>query len=182
MLYERFDSKISRFKIFTVTLRADLYSVITPPGNNLYWVRIIHSKRRMSDQYQMSLFTEQDNFAAQRVTAREVDGDVASSKACLQISNWLYECTCHDCCPQQASSTLPARVIEVATPKILHTHGAVGKFAALSYCWGTGSQVQLRSDTIEALSQHLEFNKLPQTIKDAVSLTRSLKIPYLWVR
>jgi len=166
-------------KTYEISLSADDGSVVTPPGSNLYSVRL------RSDQWSrfrvLELFTEHDNLAAQQVTARDVDRDVSPSKTSSQISRWLEECVQHRRCPHQTDLPLPTRLIEVATARICHTNGAFGKFAALSYCWGTGPQLQLRSDNIETLSQHLDFNNLPQTIKDAVLVTRSLSIPYLWV-
>jgi hypothetical protein len=132
--------------------------------------------------YHFSFLTEQDNLAAQYVTAREIDGDVSPSNTTSQTADWLKECARHEECPAQIDVSLPRRVIDVATLRVLHTNEAYGKFAALSYCWGSGSQIQLRSDTIQSLTRRLDFNGLPQTIKDAILVTRSLKLAYLWVR
>jgi len=171
------------------TFKIDLHSCydrpdITPPGSNYYGLllyELVEDSMVWKGHAELEFFTENDNFAAQRVTAREADPDVTPSKTSSQISRWLKECAQHPRCPQQTHSPLPTRLIETATAKICNTKGAFGKFAALSYCWGTGSQIQLRSDNIETLSHHLVFNDLPQTIKDAVLVTRSLSIPYLWV-
>lgn len=162
-----------------ITLVANSEHVITPPGSNCWRVRLCNEQELREED--LELFTEHENFAAQQVTARDLDGDVTPSKTSPQILRWLKECDQHLCCPQQIDSPLPTRLIDVATAKICHTTGAIGKFVALSYCWGTGSQIQLQSDTIEKLMQHLDFNHLPQSIKDAVVVTRSLSIPYLWV-
>jgi len=168
-------------KTFEISLIANYKDVITPLGSNYY---LIHSTdvTGMTAYYSaLELFTESENLAAQQVTTRNLDRDVAPSSTSFQITRWLEECVQHPCCPRQIDSPLPTRLIEVATGKIRHTDGAFGKFVALSYCWGSGSQMQLRSDTIETLMQHLNVNDLPQTIKDAVLVTRSLSIPYLWV-
>jgi len=162
-------------------LKADSRHVITPPGSNFYEF-LFGDKLKESKYYAvLEFFTEHDNFAAQQVTARDVDRDVTPSRTSSQISRWLEGCVQHPCCPQQTDVPLPARLIDVSTAKICHTNGASGKFAALSYCWGSGSQMQLRLNTIETLMQHLDVNELPQTIKDAILVTRSLSIPYLWV-
>lgn len=155
--------------------------VITPTGSNLYELRFTRNFEWFHYIGELEFFTECDNFAAQQVTARKVDGDMTPSKTSPQIARWLKECDQHACCPKQIDSPLPTRVIEVETAKIYHTHGDFGRFVALSYCWGSGSQIQLRSDTIKTLMQHMDFNHLPQTIRDAILVTRSLSIPYLWV-
>ena len=167
---------------FEILLRARPDYVITPLGSNFYEVHTrVEKPGRFSYFAALEFFTEHDNFAAQQVTARDVDRDVTPSKTSSQILRWLKECDRHPCCPQQIDSLLPTRLIDIATSTVCHTNGASGKFVALSYCWGTGSQMQLRSDNVETLMQHSIFNALPQTIKDAVLVTRSLSIPYLWV-
>lgn len=52
---------------------------------------------------------------------------------------------------------------------------------ALSYCWGTG---QTLVTTLENSASHMieiPFQRLPQTIQDAIKITRNLGIRYLWV-
>ena len=166
---------------YEISLTANSRHVITPLGSNLYTCKLATKPVKWSSASELEFFTENENFAAPQVTARELDRDVRPARTSLQISRWLKECDQHPCCPQQTDSPLPTRLIDVMTAKICHTNGALGKFVALSYCWGTGSQTQLGLGNIETLMQHLDFNSLPQTIKDAVLVTRSLSIRYLWV-
>jgi len=166
---------------YEIRLNANSRHVITPPGSNFYECHFENKLKESEYHAVLEFFTEHDNLAAQQVTARDVDRDVTPSKTSSQISRWLQECVQHPCCPRQTDVPLPTRLIDVATARICDTNGAFDKFVALSYCWGTGSQMQLRSDTIETLMQHMDFNDLPQTIKDAVLVTRSLSIRYLWV-
>lgn len=181
MIEQVFSRRLLYWKTFEISLRVNSKHFITPPGSNYRDIYVTSKPYGPIRHAELEFFTEKNNFAAQQVTAREVDSDVTPSKTSSQISRWLEECVQHPCCPQQTDLPLPTRLVEVATAKICHTNGAFGKFAALSYCWGTGSQIQLRSDNIETLMQHLNVNDLSQTIKDAVLVTRSLSIPYLWV-
>ena len=160
-------------------LSANRTDTFTPIGSNLYKLQSSFEDSRVDRN--LMLFTADNNLAAERVTARKVDGDLTPSNTSTQISNWIKECALHGCCPPQINVPLPTRVIDVATPRILPTEGACGKFTALSYCWGSGSQIQLRSNTLQALTQHLDFDELPQTMQDAIAVTRLLSIPYLWV-
>lgn len=56
------------------------------------------------------------------------------------------------------------------------------RYAALSYCWGG---VDPTAKTTNANFKHgcrtIEFSSLPQCLKDAVAVTRSLGVRYLWV-
>jgi len=57
-------------------------------------------------------------------------------------------------------------------------------YVALSYCWGR-SDAQEEAKTTRANTQdrlgRIQLSQLPQTIKDAVKVARSLGLAYLWV-
>ncbi|CAG9989233.1 unnamed protein product [Clonostachys byssicola] len=56
------------------------------------------------------------------------------------------------------------------------------QYVTLSYCWGTSGKNY--KTTSSNLAQHLleiPWDKLPQTIQDAITVTRKLGIRYLWV-
>lgn len=55
-------------------------------------------------------------------------------------------------------------------------------YVALSYCWG-GDQEKIKTTEANILErlQNIQFNSLPQTIKDAIIVTRELGYKYIWV-
>lgn len=57
------------------------------------------------------------------------------------------------------------------------------RYAALSYVWGGNQSLQLNSQTEHLLRRPggLKKVRLPETIRDAVRLTKSLGLRYLWV-
>ncbi|KAH7347363.1 heterokaryon incompatibility protein-domain-containing protein [Plectosphaerella cucumerina] len=59
------------------------------------------------------------------------------------------------------------------------------KYAALSYCWGPPSvastQITTTKGTEAAHQAGIPMNELTQTLREAVTVCRSLDIPYLWV-
>lgn len=59
--------------------------------------------------------------------------------------------------------------------------GAVGRYAALSYCWGRSNHFVLTADTLEELQNGFHLSQLPQTLQDAVRVTREIGLRYLWV-
>lgn len=83
--------------------------------------------------------------------------------------------------------SLPSRVIEVSagiTPykvKLQDTRGKRGIYAALSYCWGTQSQIMTTRSTLQEHLAGISVIELPATIQDAIKLCQSLDIQYLWV-
>ncbi|KAH6653240.1 heterokaryon incompatibility protein-domain-containing protein, partial [Truncatella angustata] len=54
-------------------------------------------------------------------------------------------------------------------------------YVALSYCWGGPQPVETTKATLHRHLNALPMERLPQTIKDAIAVTRGLKVKYLWV-
>ncbi len=84
------------------------------------------------------------------------------------------------------STKLPTRVIAVSStdatgPCVFASDGAVAPYSALSYCWGHNQDCKTTKATLASYSKTLPLERLPQTILDAISVTRELGIPYLWV-
>lgn len=92
-------------------------------------------------------------------------------------------------CSEQEETVLPKRVIEIDQNledgslklRLITTNTGRGKYLALSYCWGRGPNFNLTFDNIEDLHKALPLGKIPQTIQDAIILTKRLGSRYLWV-
>ncbi|RGP61350.1 hypothetical protein FLONG3_10584 [Fusarium longipes] len=56
-------------------------------------------------------------------------------------------------------------------------------YAALSYCWGDAGQNKFKTEkeTLALREQGFDLIQLPKTLQDAVKVTRSLGLHYLWV-
>jgi hypothetical protein len=130
----------------------------------------------------INIFTQDENIAAQYIAACRTQTDITPQKTCSQISRWLKDCASHQLCAEAINQPLPTRVIEVTTPKTVGAKGKSGRYAALSYCWGSNSQVLLLSSNLQSYTRQLDFDGLPRTIKHAILVTRSVNIPNLWVR
>jgi hypothetical protein len=139
-------------------------------------------QRCLFTRFELGMLTQDDNFAAHHVTARENETNITPENTREHIVNWLNECATHQCCPEQVNSHLPTRVIDVTALRGVTTQvGETGKYVALSYCWGSQSPVCFKSSTLDSFSCQMDLDKLPQTFLDAILITRSLSIPYLWV-
>ncbi|TGJ86338.1 hypothetical protein E0Z10_g2426 [Xylaria hypoxylon] len=113
--------------------------------------------------------------------------DIGSERAFEKARQWLKNCcNKHSACISSKGNPLPTRVIDVSGEKIrLIDTRAEGvkrdKYVTLSYCWGGP---QLSTTTKATLEQHLlelPAGEFPQTIKDAIKVTRALKVKYIWV-
>ena len=56
-------------------------------------------------------------------------------------------------------------------------------YTALSHCWGDSTSGPLTTTLTNLASrkERIRFDQLPLTFQDAVTTTRKLKIPYLWI-
>lgn len=93
----------------------------------------------------------------------------------------------HGRCKQKVTP-LPRRVIDVGclgnqNVSLLQTQRQPGMYIALSHCWGPVELQPLRTLTsnIEDLSIQIPWYKLNKTFRDAIWLTQSLGVRYVWI-
>ena len=104
----------------------------------------------------------------------------------LLAKTWLEECVNQhpECQTQQPGyRTLPTRVLDVSLERIrlLETHEMGGNYAILSHCWGPKPFITTKLRNIATRCQNIEFSTLSKTFQDAVTVTRSLGLKYLWI-
>ncbi|KAM0541472.1 hypothetical protein ACHAPJ_013237 [Fusarium lateritium] len=107
---------------------------------------------------------------------------------------WLQECQfAHSECNELAQNALtgigPKRLMYVGSAnksiaRIQNVKDESRKqYAALSYCWGDASKNTFKT-TKETLASRLHgfsIAELPKTLQDAIEVTRTLELEYLWV-
>ncbi|KAK7977075.1 hypothetical protein PG988_004565 [Apiospora saccharicola] len=113
-------------------------------------------------------------------------------------STWLDICrNKHEKCKKKLSGALvdeelgpelPTRILDLGDPTarnlaLLESKGRRGEYCALSYCWGPpDSQTFLTTtETLHDRLRGIDFGALPKTFQDAVQITRSLGMRYLWI-
>lgn len=103
------------------------------------------------------------------------------------LNGWINNCnSTHRNCTA-FDPTLPKRVLDVGTDtsKRLFLHissGEVASYTALSHCWGpNGILLKTTTSTIKDYQQGIDFQCLPKNFQDAMTVTRSIGIRYLWV-
>ncbi|KAM0418255.1 hypothetical protein ACHAPD_004612 [Fusarium lateritium] len=112
------------------------------------------------------------------------------------LNEWINLCDrTHDCVSRGSDgeplNQMPTRLIHVGTTDAPSLHlvetakeNITGNYIALSHCWGKLSKQErfcTYIDNIQGFKQHIPFDELPQTFKDAVITTRALKVRYLWI-
>ena len=110
------------------------------------------------------------------------------SKECMDLAlDWIQSCaSTHIRCAMESYGIRPSRLIEIDGGDLhLCDFRNIGvddlRYCALSYCWGTS---KLLKTTTENISDHhlgIPMHDLPETVKDAILVTRKLGVKYLWV-
>ncbi|RAR11243.1 isocitrate dehydrogenase [Stemphylium lycopersici] len=133
------------------------------------------------ERSQEGLFT----FVNARIEA--VDNTECPNELQKLRGNKAVELRYHISVERVAPSSLPSRLIQLCDDqslRVIHTSTLSGcgpTFAALSYVWGTSQSFILLSTTESVLSKGFDEKRLPQTIRDAVTVTRRLGLQYIWV-
>ncbi|KAI1207251.1 HET-domain-containing protein [Annulohypoxylon truncatum] len=112
-----------------------------------------------------------------------------SETAWNYLRNCLKICTeTHNICKQKPSLPPPKRLIDVGLVgdglvKLHETSlsDSWQYYVALSYCWGDAKFLVTKNENIESLREGISLKQLPETIRDAIHITRKLGLRYLWV-
>lgn len=112
---------------------------------------------------------------------------VESHNACRVRDSGKSAGTSHNEIP--SGSRLPTRVIDVTClecsklrPRLVQTDGRIGTYVALSHRWGNKEfTIQTLSSTLETFQRYLPMESLPNTFRQAIEVTRQLKVRYLWI-
>lgn len=101
--------------------------------------------------------------------------------------DWMATCNeQHPECSKHRCDFMPLRLLRVSR-KGVHDKVTLAspkepvQYATLSYCWGGDQRFKTTSTTIASAQNGLPLEVLPETIQDAIRVTRDLGVAYLWV-
>ena len=131
-----------------------------------------------------------DDISASFIKRRPPGTDLGSAKAIEICRRQLQSCLeNHRRCRTVEDPLLPTQVINAGTKERhqicdervhlrLHVsqNNQRGEYVALSYKWGCEQQVTTNTMNIGNFTNAIDFNALPRTIQDAITVTRSLGI------
>ncbi|KAF2707533.1 HET-domain-containing protein [Pleomassaria siparia CBS 279.74] len=115
------------------------------------------------------------------------DAKGTGSERSLAVAKaWLQRCEDeHPSCRRQSLGRLPTRVIDVGDesrpPRIYTSSAELEPYVALSYCGGQDRHLCLLSTNADEYHKGIPSTLLPRTIADAITITRSMGLKYLWV-
>jgi hypothetical protein len=118
---------------------------------------------------------------------RAVSTHSSSTECMLLATEWLQTCLKDHaaCAVSSRTAKLPTRLIDVGDstrdPRLVTTSGDIGTWIALSYCWGGDSEFVYNDSKKEALEDGIRLSGFPQTLQDAILITRELGLQYVWI-
>ncbi|TVY38125.1 Dehydrogenase [Lachnellula subtilissima] len=129
------------------------------------------------------------NYDHQLFTLRKESTHLAAHKDLSQLElakKWLDACLeTHESCKSTEDSQLPTRLIDVgSTPiRLVQSSDLTTKprYATLSHCWGTQNFHKLQQGNLEEFMSAIPEEHLTKTFQDAIYITRSLGLRYLWI-
>ncbi|PSN74669.1 HET-domain-containing protein [Corynespora cassiicola Philippines] len=104
------------------------------------------------------------------------------------INHWLTNCSTHhkECIGRlENSKVFPTRILDVSedrTHLVIWDHNRKpAPYATLSYCWGRGPFRPTLQSNIEFHLNGIDETTLPNTLRDAIRVTRKMKVQYIWI-
>ncbi|TVY54002.1 hypothetical protein LCER1_G003568 [Lachnellula cervina] len=99
---------------------------------------------------------------------------------------WVDACLeTHESCKSTEDRQLPTRLVDVgSTPiRLIQSSDLTTKprYATLSHCWGTQNFHKLQQNNLEDFMRAIPEENLTKTFQDAIYITRSLGLRYLWI-
>ncbi|PVH92456.1 HET-domain-containing protein [Periconia macrospinosa] len=181
-----------------------LLSVSDEDGNPCYlvasWIdkddKYIISQDETQEESMKSMlhiFASDDNCAGKYIKPRPFTESTADPTSLRRCKEQLDRCMllhkeCKEMSRKSQTTAAPARLLYISKGSPVRLceipEAECPKYVALSYCWGKNEH-QKNSQTIKAnfkdRLQEVESSQLPKTIVDAIEVTQSLGLPYIWV-
>lgn len=118
--------------------------------------------------------------------------NTGSEKSLEWAKRQIHKCTTdHEQCSRLPTRFLPSRLIHILpddenTLVLRHCQDiATGtKYVALSHCWGEAEhwpQCITTTETLEQRMDHIPWDTVPKTFRDAIIFTRRLGLEYIWI-
>lgn len=126
---------------------------------------------------------------------RYLEPTANSENIIKQIHLWLDDCIhLHSKCQEPDKvqhdgglSRFPARLLDVRpfedsyNNSIQLKENICGPYIALSHCWGNTRHIVTEKVNIESHKRGIPLDNLPKTFQDAVELTKSIGLRYVWI-
>ncbi|KAE9364356.1 HET-domain-containing protein [Stipitochalara longipes BDJ] len=125
--------------------------------------------------------------------ARDVPSELSVESCSSIVFDWIQNCRLnHEACAagKSEANELPYRLLdlqqrEVAAVFLVETRDnsacRAKQYATLSHCWGKAHVIQTIKENLLLRMQGIDWDNLPKTFQDAITIVRALGIRFLWI-
>lgn len=139
-----------------------------------------------------SMFARKGSLAFVDLKREPLNSTPGSVRSFCTIRSWIRECDekhayCNTFREALSGQQGPARLIDVGVEgneRVCICEAVfegTEQYAALSYCWGHDQESKTKDANIKERCEGFALKDLSETIQDAISTTRKLRLRYLWV-
>jgi hypothetical protein len=120
-------------------------------------------------------------------TTREIASDPGEDSVFNQIQQWVDQCDRGHTNCLKPSPDSPRRLLDTgigSNPPIKLVqlqNTAAAKYVALSHRWGNNRSCITEHQNLPLRLQGTSYDELPKTFQDTVTVTRRLRLRYLWI-
>lgn len=137
----------------------------------------------------MRLMLHEGDSAIDVVDNHPINIRPGSAQTLADARGWLRDCQeTHHACEKPSPVFTPTRLLEIdyqgdryhcrlRERPFRHTE----PYAALSYCWGGDQTFKTTVETRSRYLEEVDATQLPQTLRDAIYVTRQLGLKYIWI-
>lgn len=125
--------------------------------------------------------------------ANDVPPELSVERCSSIVANWIKTCrVSHEACSaaNPDANKLPHRLLDLrqreGTAVVLvesrnNAECHVEQYATLSHCWGKIHVIQTTRQNLALRMQGVEWDHLPRTFQDAITIVQALDIRFLWI-
>ncbi|CAO2653535.1 Nn.00g029460.m01.CDS01 [Neocucurbitaria sp. VM-36] len=150
------------------------------------WESLLGPEDDVEPDNTYTIMASPDSPAARIIENRPINHNPGTDAALRDAKQWLNECMQdHGACRKPDKMYTPTRLVEIfeengQTAYRILNMSCFQPYAALSYCWGGDQTFKTTMETIRIYSKKISVN-LPQTLLDAIYVTRHLGLRYIWI-
>ncbi|KFY47029.1 hypothetical protein V494_00204 [Pseudogymnoascus sp. VKM F-4513 (FW-928)] len=146
--------------------------------------------RSATDQPLIIAAEENIELGGYRIGRYDISPDLGSDDNFNVAKSWISLCqeNHRETCMPIRPTALPDRVLHVGSSEdsedlqLLETGCSQGVYLTLSHSWGDPAGVlKTTTQNLPQMIKHIEFSTMPNTFRDAVTITRKLGYRYLWI-
>lgn len=144
--------------------------------------------------------TEEANGITAFPSAQDLTATTNATSSAPLFRYWVEQCTsnhvqcqpstiCNETQSAFSNNWSPARLLDVDTANPEHwrlcvpaaENRSVSRYTTMTYRWGDAKFLKLTLATLKSFQASRPISDLPDAFQDAISVTRSLSIQYLWI-